>query len=213
MASSTVTGSWAPPRRATCSFAGGRRPLGRITRELHRREGVITHGKRSLRFGEVAEDAIKLTPAASVALKAAKDWKLIGQPVKRLDSPEKVNGSAKFGMDVAFPGLRTALVARPPAFGARLVRFDGAAALQVPGVEQVVPTGNGVAVVAAHFWAAKVGRDALLVDWSRAAGRRAVHRSPDGGAAPAVGGEAGDSRAGGRPGRRSDDWSPIRPRG
>lgn len=132
-------------------------------------KGVITHAKnakKSLRFGEVAEEAMKLTPAASVPLKAAKDWKLIGQPVKRLDSPEKVNGTAKFGMDVAFPGLRTALVARPPAFGARLVRFDGAAALRVPGVEKVVSTGNGVAVVAAHFWAAKLGRDALVVEWS-----------------------------------------------
>jgi isoquinoline 1-oxidoreductase beta subunit len=129
-------------------------------------KGVITHGKSSLRFGEVAEEAMKLTPAASVPLKKAKDWKLIGHPVKRLDSPEKVNGSAKFGMDVTFPGLRTALVARPPAFGAKLVKFDGAAALQVPGVEKVVSTGNGVAVVAAHFWAAKLGRDALVIEWS-----------------------------------------------
>jgi len=129
-------------------------------------KGVITHGKSSLRFGEVAEEAMKLTPAASVPLKKAKDWKLIGQPVKRLDSPEKANGSAKFGMDVTFPGLRTALVARPPAFGAKLVKFDGAAALQVSGVEKVVSTGNGVAVVAAHFWAAKLGRDALVIEWS-----------------------------------------------
>jgi len=129
-------------------------------------KGVITHGKSSLRFGEVAEEAMKLTPAASVSLKKAKDWKLIGQPVKRLDSPEKANGSAKFGMDVTFPGLRTALVARPPAFGAKLVKFDGAAALQVSGVEKVVSTGNGVAVVAAHFWAAKLGRDALVIEWS-----------------------------------------------
>src|SRR5207249_3836363 len=70
-----------------------------------------------------------------------------------------------FGIDVQLPDLRTAVVARPPAFGATLVDFDAAAALRVPGVEQVVPTATGVAVVAKHFWAAKLGRDALVVRW------------------------------------------------
>jgi len=129
--------------------------------------GVVTSGKSSARFGELAADAMKLAPPAKVKLKSPKEWKLIGTKVRRLDSPEKVTGKAQFGIDVSFPGLRTAVVARPPAFGSKLVKFDPAAALRVPGVEQVVPAGNGVAVVAKHFWAAKLGRDALLVEWSK----------------------------------------------
>jgi isoquinoline 1-oxidoreductase beta subunit len=133
-------------------------------------DGAILHGKRRIRYGEVADDAMKLPPPASVKLKDPKDWKLIGKPVRRLDSREKVTGKATFGMDVTLPDLRTALVLRPPAFGAKLARFDGAAALQVPGVEKVVQAGGGVAVVAKHFWAAKLGRDALVAEWQKPEG-------------------------------------------
>jgi isoquinoline 1-oxidoreductase beta subunit len=128
--------------------------------------GVLSHGKDQLSFGKVAEDAMKLAPPRTVQLKDPKDWKLIGTKVRRLDTPEKITGKAQFGIDVQFPGLRTAVVARPPAFGARLAKFDPSAALKVPGVEKVVPTGNGVAVVASNFWAAKLGRDALRVEWT-----------------------------------------------
>ena len=129
-------------------------------------KGVISFGGKTLKYGEVAEAAMKLPPPKTVKLKEPKDWKLIGTKVRRLDTPEKITGKAQFGMDVSFPGLRTAVVLRPPAFGAKLVKFDGADALKVPGVEQVVPTANGVAVVASHFWAAKLGRDAVRAEWS-----------------------------------------------
>lgn len=129
--------------------------------------GVITSGTRRATFGELAEAANKLAPPTTVALKAAKDWKLIGTAVRRLDSPEKITGRAEFGIDVHFPGLRTALVLRPPAFGVKLEKFDAAAALRVPGVEKVVAIPAGVAVVAAHFWAAKLGRDAVVATWSK----------------------------------------------
>ncbi|XXT14786.1 xanthine dehydrogenase family protein molybdopterin-binding subunit [Sorangium sp. So ce429] len=138
--------------------------------------GVVLHGEDRLTYGELAADAMKLTPAEEVALKEPRDWRLIGTKVRRLDTPEKITGKAQFGMDVSFPGLRTAVVLRPPAFGSELVRFDAAAALRVPGVEKVVPTANGVAVVAAHFWAAKLGRDALHVEWTQ----------PDGGGVDTV---------------------------
>jgi isoquinoline 1-oxidoreductase beta subunit len=133
---------------------------------VHVASGVLSHGKDQLSFGKVAEAAMKLAPPRTVQLKDPRDWKLIGTKVRRLDTPEKITGKAQFGIDVQFPGLRTALVARPPAFGAKLAKFDPSAALQVPGVEKVVPTGNGVAVVAKHFWAAKLGRDALHVEWT-----------------------------------------------
>ncbi len=134
--------------------------------------GVVTSGKRSAKFGELAADAMQLAPAAAgkLKLKTPKEWKIIGKPTRRIDTPEKITGKAQFGIDVSFPGLRTAVVARPPAFGGKLVKFDGAAALKVPGVEQVVPAGNGVAVVAKNFWAAKLGRDALVVEWSKPEG-------------------------------------------
>lgn len=128
--------------------------------------GIITSGKNQLSFGKLAEAAMKLAPPRSVKLKDPKEWKLIGTQVRRLDTPEKITGKAKFGMDVQFPELRTAVVARPPAFGAKLAKFDASAALKVPGVEKVVPTANGVAVVAKHFWAAKLGRAALKIDWT-----------------------------------------------
>ncbi|WP_437909739.1 xanthine dehydrogenase family protein molybdopterin-binding subunit [Sorangium sp. So ce327] len=132
--------------------------------------GVVTHGKDKLTFGQLAEEAMKLAPPAKVKLKDPKDWKLIGTLVRRIDTPEKITGKAQFGLDVHFPGLRTAVVLRPPAFGAKLVKFDAADALKVPGVEKVVPTANGVAVVAAHFWAAKLGRDALRAEWTQPEG-------------------------------------------
>ena len=132
----------------------------------HAANGVVTHGKDKLSYGKLAQAAMALTPPATVELKDAKDWKLIGTPVRRLDTPEKITGKAQFGIDVQFPGLRVAVVARPPAFGAKLAKYDDAAALKVPGVERVVATANGVAVVAKHFWAAKRGRDALHIDWT-----------------------------------------------
>lgn len=133
--------------------------------------GVVRFGAKVATYGSLAEAAMKLTPTAGVKLKDPKDWKLIGTSVRRLDTPEKITGRAEFGIDVQFPGLRTAVVLRPPAFGASLVSFDGAEALKIPGVEQVVKVASGVAVIAAHFWAAKLGRDAVRAEWS----------TPDGG--------------------------------
>jgi isoquinoline 1-oxidoreductase beta subunit len=129
-------------------------------------KGVISYRNKQLRYGEVADDAMKLAPPADVTLKAPSEWRILGKRVRRLDTTPKITGKATFGIDVQIPGLRTALVARPPAFGAKLVSFDPAAALKVAGVEKVVPAKNGVAVVAKHFWAAKLGRDALVVKWS-----------------------------------------------
>jgi len=128
--------------------------------------GVLTSGTKKGTFGEFAEDAMKLPPPKTVKLKDPKDWKLLGKPTKRLDTPEKINGKAMFGMDVHFPGLHTAVVARPNAFGAKLGKFDASAAMKVPGVVKVVPTGTGVAVVAKNYWAAKLGRDKLVIEWT-----------------------------------------------
>jgi len=127
--------------------------------------GIVMAGARRARYGELAEAAAKLKAPKNVALKDPKDWKIIGKPTKRLDTPEKITGRAQFGMDVQFPGLLTAVVARPPVFGATPKSVDATRAFGVPGVRQILKVPSGVAVVADHFWAAKVGRDALKIEW------------------------------------------------
>ncbi len=127
--------------------------------------GKVMAGEQSLRYGELVDDAAKLKAPGAVALKDAKDWKLIGKGSKRLDAPEKINGRAQFGMDVRFDGLLTAVVMRAPVFGGSIKTVDDKAALLVPGVRQVLQVPSGVAVVADHYWAAKLGRDALQVEW------------------------------------------------
>jgi isoquinoline 1-oxidoreductase beta subunit len=127
--------------------------------------GVVVAGDRSLRYGELALDAARLPMPETVALREPKDWKLIGRPTRRLDTPEKINGQAVFGLDVRFDGLLTAVVARCPTFGGKLRSFDDSAARAVPGVRKIVQVPSGVAVVADHFWAARQGREALRIDW------------------------------------------------
>src|SRR5207245_139410 len=77
----------------------------------------------------------------------------------------KITGKAQFGIDVRIPDLRTALVARSPVFGGKVKSFDASKARSVRGVEQVVQVPSGVAVIASNFWSAKLGRDALMIDW------------------------------------------------
>ena len=127
--------------------------------------GVVIAGRQRARYGELAAAAAQLPPPKTAPLKDPKDWKLIGKPTKRLDTPEKITGRAQFGMDVRFPGLLTAVVARPPVFGGKVRSFDATAAKAIPGVRKVVRVPTGVAVVADHFWAAKLGRDALKIEW------------------------------------------------
>ncbi len=127
--------------------------------------GVVIAGNQRGRYGELAAAAAKLPPPKTVPLKDPKDWKIIGKPTKRLDTPEKITGRARFGMDVHFPGLLIAVVARSPVFGGKVRSFDATAAKAIPGVRKVVRVPTGVAVVADHFWAAKLGRDALKIEW------------------------------------------------
>ncbi len=127
--------------------------------------GYVVHENQRLSFGALADAAQKSKPPAQVKLKDSKDWKLLGKPTKRLDSPEKVTGRAQFGMDVRLPGMLTAVVARSPVFGGKVKSFRAEKAKTIPGVRSVVEVPSGVAVVAEHFWAAKLGRDALEIEW------------------------------------------------
>ncbi|WP_396616500.1 molybdopterin cofactor-binding domain-containing protein [Lysobacter soli] len=133
--------------------------------QVRTENGTAIAGDQRARYGELAVQAATLQAPAKVALKDPKDWKLIGHPTRRLDTPEKITGRAQFGMDVQFEGLLTAVVARAPVFGGTVKSFDATAAKTVPGVRDVVQVPSGVAVVADHYWAAKLGRDALKVEW------------------------------------------------
>jgi isoquinoline 1-oxidoreductase beta subunit len=128
-------------------------------------KGEVVAGAHRASYGELAAAAAALPRPTQVTLKAPSSWTVIGKPHKRLDSEAKVTGRADFGMDVHFPGLHTALVARSPYFGGNVKRFDGTPALKVRGVKAVVQVPSGIAVVAENFWAAKLGRAALDVEW------------------------------------------------
>ncbi|MGH7405523.1 MAG: xanthine dehydrogenase family protein molybdopterin-binding subunit, partial [Candidatus Methylomirabilales bacterium] len=126
---------------------------------------IHTASRRRLSYGRLAEKASRMTPPQNVALKDPKNFKLIGKPTKRLDTPEKIDGKGVFGLDVKVPGMLVAVVARPPVFGGKVKSFDASKAKTVPGVRHVVQIDRGVAVVAEGFWPAKLGREALEVVW------------------------------------------------
>jgi isoquinoline 1-oxidoreductase beta subunit len=131
------------------------------------RDGVVRHAasQRSASFGELAEAAAQQPVPQEVLLKDPEEFRLIGRDLPRKDSPDKINGSARYTLDVKLPGMLTALVAHPPRFGARVKSFDAARAKAVPGVVSVVQIPTGVAVLGRDFWSAYRGREALKVDW------------------------------------------------
>jgi isoquinoline 1-oxidoreductase beta subunit len=126
---------------------------------------VNTASGERLSYGQLAEAAALLEVPARVTLKTAKDFKVIGKGFKRTDTRAKSDGSAKFGIDLSFPGMLTAVVARPPRFGDTLKRFDADKALARPGVKAVFAIPAGVAVVATDTWSAIQGREALALEW------------------------------------------------
>jgi isoquinoline 1-oxidoreductase beta subunit len=129
---------------------------------------VITHGptKRRVRYGQVAEAAAKLPVPQDVKLKDPKEWKLIGKPVKRLDTADKVVGKTVYGIDIKQPGLLNAAIKDCPVFGGKVKSFDAAKVEGMRGVKKVVQVGDSaVAVVADTWWRAKTALDALPIVW------------------------------------------------
>ncbi|WP_276503222.1 xanthine dehydrogenase family protein molybdopterin-binding subunit [Terrimonas pollutisoli] len=130
-------------------------------------KGFVIHDAtgRKLSYGELVDKAATITSPKEVKLKEAKDFKFIGKPIKRLDTPEKIDGSGIFGLDVKIPGLLTAVIARPPVFGGKVKSFNADKAKAIPGVKDVVQIDRSIAVVANGFWPAKLGREALEIVW------------------------------------------------
>src|ERR1700716_3266298 len=129
--------------------------------------GEVTHKEsgRKLSYGALALAASSQTPPKDVALKDPKDFALIGKPLKRFDTPDKVNGKAVYGIDAMLPGMKFATLAACPVFGGKVGKVDDSAAKKIPGVQKIVVLDDLVAVVGDHMWAAKKGLDALDITW------------------------------------------------
>ncbi len=131
---------------------------------------VLSKGGKKLFYGQLATKAAALPVPKDVPLKDAKSWKIIGKPVKRLDTPAKVTGKAEYGIDVQLPGMLIASLAQCPVLGGKPISVDDAKAKAMPGVKAVVKIDDGVAVVATSFWQAKSARDALNITWDNGKG-------------------------------------------
>lgn len=169
--STSVRAAWDPLRKAGAAarevlISAAAATWGVDRASCHAEAGAVVHGSDRLSYGQLVAKAATLPVPQNVPLKEPGSWKIIGTRLKRLDTPRKVNGAARFGIDVRVPGMLTAVVARCPVFGGRVQSFDGARAKSSPGVRQIVPVSSGIAVVADGYWAAKRGRDMLEVTWA-----------------------------------------------
>ena len=129
---------------------------------------VITHrpSKRRITYGKVAEAAARLEVPKDVKLKDPKEWKVIGKPMKRLDTANKVTGKQVYGFDFKLPGMVNAAIRECPVFGGKVKSFDAARVASLKGVKKVLQVGDSaVAVVAETWWQAKTALDQLPVVW------------------------------------------------
>jgi isoquinoline 1-oxidoreductase beta subunit len=147
----------------------------KIAPDQCRTEASMVHGpsRQSAKYAELAQEAATRPVPATVRLKDPSQFRLVGKPVRRLDSRPKCDGSIKFGLDLDLPGMKTAVVARPPIFGGRVRTVDDQAARSIEGVREVfeipLAKGTGVAIVADKFWTAKQAHDRLKIDWDLSA--------------------------------------------
>jgi isoquinoline 1-oxidoreductase beta subunit len=129
--------------------------------------GIVVHNDsgRKLAYGDLVDAASKLPPPNDVALKDPKDFTLIGKPLKRLDTPDKVNGKVVYGIDAMLPGMKFATLVQCPVFGGKVAKVDDGAAMKIPGLRQIVVLDDLVAAIGDHMWAAKRGLEALKITW------------------------------------------------
>jgi isoquinoline 1-oxidoreductase beta subunit len=170
--SNAVRASWQPLRQAGAtarvmlvSAAAKRWDVDPASCRAQSGEVIHAATGRRIKYGELAADAARMPVPENVILKAPADFKLIGTPAKRLDTPSKVNGTAVYGIDARPPGVKIATLAQSPVFGGRVKSVDDAKAKAVKGVRQIVRLDDAVAVVADHMGAAKKGLAALAIEW------------------------------------------------
>ncbi|WP_027214042.1 xanthine dehydrogenase family protein molybdopterin-binding subunit [Burkholderia sp. WSM2232] len=174
--STSIRYAWEPMRRAgatarTLLISAAAQQWQVDAASCHAQAGQVIHAasNRSIGYGQLVEAAAKLPAPQNVPLKNPKDFRIVGTAVKRLDSPEKVDGTARFGLDVRVPDMVYAAIANCPVFGGTLASVDDTHAKKIPGVRQVVKIDNAVAVIGDHTWAAKRGLQALDIKWNEGA--------------------------------------------
>jgi isoquinoline 1-oxidoreductase beta subunit len=170
--SNAIRGAWLPLRQAgatarTMLVSAAAKRWNVEPGSCRARNGEVFHAPtgRSIKYAALAAEAAHMPVPHDVALKAPADFKLIGTPAKRLDTPAKVNGTAVYGIDVRPPGVKIATLAQSPVFGGRVKSVDDTAAKAVMGVRQIVRLDDAVAVVADHMGAARKGLEALKIEW------------------------------------------------
>ena len=175
--SSSIPSSWDQLRRVGASgrimlIRAAAQQWGVPEGECHAENSRVIHAGsgKTASYGALADAANQLPMPDDVVLKSPKDFKIIGKPTKRLDTPAKINGTAQFGLDVYLPGMLTVVIARSPVFGGKVKRFDATEASKVAGVQGVYQVPTGIAVAASGFWPAKTARDLLEIDWDEGPG-------------------------------------------
>ena len=170
--SSVRNGAWLPLRRAGATaremlVAAAAARWSVSAADLRTEKGRVLHNAsgRSATYGELAEAAAALSVPTQPKLKDPSAFKLIGTSPALLDTPDKITGRAKFGIDARVPGMLFATVVHPPVFGSRVKSFDATTAKAVAGVRHVVQIPTGIAVVAEHTWAAFKGAQALVIEY------------------------------------------------
>jgi isoquinoline 1-oxidoreductase beta subunit len=170
--STSIRAAWEPMRRAGATAremliaaAARRWQVDAAACQAQAGEVLHTSSGRKFTYGALAGDAAQMPVPEKVTLKGPEQFKLIGTPAKRLDTPSKVNGVTTYGIDARPPGVKIATLAQSPVFGGRLKSVDDSAAKAVNGVRQIVQLDDAVAVVADHMGAAKKGLAALKIQW------------------------------------------------
>ena len=171
--SGSVRGSWGPLRvaGATAALMLRQAAAAKWSMSIDKctiQSGVMSDGNgRTAKLGELAAEAAKLPvpDRAQVTLKTKDQFRLIGKATKRVDNLDVVTGRAKYGLDTRIPGMKVAMIARPPSFGGKAAKFNADAAKAIEGVRDVFEMGSGVVVVADDTWRAHKGIEALAVEW------------------------------------------------
>ncbi len=171
---STTTSAWYLPLRRAGATArmmllqAAASAWGVDPSTLATERGVITHkaSGRTMSYGQIASRAARTKVPGEVELRDPSQFRLIGRPTRRIDTPDKAIGKTVYGIDVVRPGMRVATLKASPVLGGKVAKVDQTAALATPGVRQVVVLDDLVAVVGDHMWAALQGMRALVIEWS-----------------------------------------------
>src|SRR5580700_1735818 len=171
--SASVRTTWDPMRKAGAAaremlISAAALQWGVARASCKAENGAVLHSgsNRRASYGELANKAATLPVPTDVILKTAKDYKIIGKPIPRLDTPAKVNGSAEYGIDFRVPDMKYAVLARCPVIGGKVANFDDKDTKKISGVNYVGKIGDSsIAVVADSVWSAMEGRRLLQVSW------------------------------------------------